>query len=344
MRRNSGLQAARAVACLGVLIGHAAHSAGGLSGQQPPPWLVQQLPTFGVYLFFVLSGCVMGGIVRSREGVRGFVVSRFLRIYPPLWGAVALYYVLAFVEGKTIPTLEPKTLALWPLVERSIEMYDIPLWTLHYELAFYLLVAGFIALKLPKWTVAASLGIWAAIIVGLDAAFGQLYFHVLPGAYLPVSCLNLLFIAGMLVALLDIRLLRMSTVVLIGIAISVWLIAAYADTVPKRLPVLWLYLASMCFALLAFSRFQRVPAPIVRVGNASYGIYLVHFILIDLLCRQLRGAGVALGFWPSLPIIAGFALMLAFAYGATEFAAYKWIKERMRAGTRWPRRLLPVPA
>jgi peptidoglycan/LPS O-acetylase OafA/YrhL len=45
----------------------------------------------------------------------------------------------------------------------------------------------------------------------------------------------------------------------------------------------------------------------VSLGDASYGIYLVHFIVIDLVCWEMREAGVALGFWPSLPIIAGFA-------------------------------------
>jgi exopolysaccharide production protein ExoZ len=138
MRRNSGLQAGRAIACLGVLIGHAAHSSWMLSGQQGPSWLMQHLPTFGVYLFFVLSGFVMGGIVRSkRETASRFVLNRFLRIYPPLWGAVALYYLLAFAQVKGIPSLEPKTLALWPLIERTTEMYNIPLWTLHYELVFW---------------------------------------------------------------------------------------------------------------------------------------------------------------------------------------------------------------
>src|SRR5947199_10853657 len=83
-------------------------------------------------------------------------------------------------------------------------------------------------------------------------------------------------------------------------------------------------LASMCFALLAFSRLQRIPAPIMSMGNASYGIYLVHFIVIDVVYLQLRNAGAITRFWPSLLIIAGFALMVAWAYGAAEFAAYNW--------------------
>jgi peptidoglycan/LPS O-acetylase OafA/YrhL len=300
---------------------------------------MQHSPTFGVYLFFLLSGFVMGGIVRSqRESASDFIANRFLRIYPPLWGAVALYYLLALAQAKAMPGLEPRTLTLWPLVERATQMYDIPIWTLHYELAFYLIVACFIVLKLPNWLVVVSLGVWAGIIVAVDIAFGQFYFHVLPGASLPISCLNLLFIGGMLMALLDIQLARINMVALIGLAISFWLIAVYVDAVPKRLPVLWLYIISLCLALLAFSRLRRIPALILNIGNASYGIYLVHFMVIDMVYLQLRKAGTITGFWSSLPIIAGVALMVAWAYGAAEFAAYKWMKKRMRAGITWPRR------
>src|SRR5262249_15758177 len=98
----------------------------------------------------------------------------------------------------------------------------------------------------------------------------------------------------------------------------------------------------MCLALLAFSRLQRVPAPILSIGNASYGIYLVHFIVIDVVYLQLRNAGAVTGFWPSLPIIAGFALLAAWAYGVAEFAVYNWMKERIRAGIPWSRRLALV--
>jgi peptidoglycan/LPS O-acetylase OafA/YrhL len=63
--RNDGLQVARAVGCLSVLVGHAAYMAGIISGGELPTWIPRIFSPFGVYLFFVLSGYVMGLVFRS---------------------------------------------------------------------------------------------------------------------------------------------------------------------------------------------------------------------------------------------------------------------------------------
>jgi peptidoglycan/LPS O-acetylase OafA/YrhL len=65
--RNDGLQVARAVGCLSVLVGHAAYMAGIISGSELPTWIPRIFSPFGVYLFFVLSGYVMGLVFRSER-------------------------------------------------------------------------------------------------------------------------------------------------------------------------------------------------------------------------------------------------------------------------------------
>ena len=65
--RNGGLQIARAVACLCVLLSHALYRVGVTHNSPAPNWLTGNGGQFGISLFFVLSGYLMGRIVIEKK-------------------------------------------------------------------------------------------------------------------------------------------------------------------------------------------------------------------------------------------------------------------------------------
>jgi peptidoglycan/LPS O-acetylase OafA/YrhL len=213
--RNDGLQVARALACTGVLVSHAAYMAGVLTNSQPPAWLMRDLGSSGVYLFFVLSGYLMGEIIRRRRSTAlAFLMHRGVRIYPAYWVAAALFCVMSYLSARPVPPFDITTLLLSPVMWGN-SFYGVPAWTLDYEVIFYLIVAVMIAANFSLRIVSAVAIGWAATIVAIDAAFGQLYFHVLPGPFILLSCMNLLFISGLLVSIHEIKLAGLPTFILL---------------------------------------------------------------------------------------------------------------------------------
>lgn len=103
-----GLDGLRGIACLLVLIVHAAHSCGGMDSLPAYLGIVDMLGGSGVDLFFVLSGFLITGILLDAKGrpgfFSGFYARRVLRIMPLYYVAllvvfVALRPVLANADG-----------------------------------------------------------------------------------------------------------------------------------------------------------------------------------------------------------------------------------------------------
>uniref|UniRef100_UPI001F5FE259 acyltransferase family protein n=1 Tax=Actinomadura fibrosa TaxID=111802 RepID=UPI001F5FE259 len=142
------------------------------------------LGTYGVLVFFLVSGYIVPASLERRGSVRGFWISRFCRIYP-LLAVTCLLAVLPFLLGVLglragLEEYHPATAVLAHLTMLQ-DLLAVPnvmnvLWTLSYEMAFYLLVVALFVAGAHRRS--------APVAAGLGAA------AVLAGGTLPVALLS----------------------------------------------------------------------------------------------------------------------------------------------------------
>lgn len=254
----------------------------------------------GVDAFFVISGFIIawvcGASGNPAEKPVPFAIKRFFRVAPPYWLAV-LAYMFVFGKWSTAETLT-KTLLFYPTAPADAPSYGYPLlivgWTLTYEVFFYAL--AFVALFFGRASLYVLLGTLLAIIIGAPLAAHESItlnayhtFNLAP--YNIVSVITnpmvLEFGLGVCAALLFVRMRnRVSTqaalgVMALGLGLLAWRILGYQgghSPVALGLPFSVLVLGA---ALAEYKGAVRVPTWAVKLGEYSYGIYLLHFIIVE---------------------------------------------------------------
>ncbi|MEU1511271.1 acyltransferase [Streptomyces sp. NPDC005811] len=193
--RSDWLDALRAVAALVVVFDHA-------SATFLPEFRRDLMPHFntsryGIMVFFLVSGYIIPASLERRGSVRSFWTGRILRLYP-LWAfAVGAVLVLGLAGVAPLRTAHgggsPAATALAHLTLLQ-ELLGTPslllvLWTLSYEMAFYLLVVALFTVRQHRRSAA------VAVTLAVLAAVGAL-----TGGGLPVSALSGLTGTGPLTA------------------------------------------------------------------------------------------------------------------------------------------------
>ncbi|MFI6153871.1 acyltransferase family protein [Kitasatospora sp. NPDC051170] len=176
--RLGWLDALRGLAALIIVVAHFTQFV--LPEQFPKVTAHVDLGTFGVFLFFLVSGYIIPASLERRGSVRGFWVSRLFRIYP-LCLAVVLAGVIVWKSGYFAPGLPPVNgfTMQHPAVAalgNVTMLHDFTgvhgtifvMWTLSYEMVFYLLVASLFVLGLHRRSteISAGLGVVAVTAVG----------------------------------------------------------------------------------------------------------------------------------------------------------------------------------
>ena len=161
--RDNNFNLMRIVAAGAVLVSHAYPISLGRGAREPlESTLGISLGTLAVLSFFAISGYFISQSFHNKRSIIEFIVARVLRIYPALLVVLALtVFVLGpaftklnlasyFLDPATLSYL-PKNLILWPLQYQLPGVFDDnaypaaingSLWTLAYEVACYVMVAG----------------------------------------------------------------------------------------------------------------------------------------------------------------------------------------------------------
>ncbi len=96
----------------------------------------------GVYLFFIISGFVI--YFSLRKGIKDYVISRFLRLYPLFWVCCTITYVVTVIYGVNLP-LKNYFISMLLFNDGKIDqMVDGSYWTLTFELLFYFYIGVFV--------------------------------------------------------------------------------------------------------------------------------------------------------------------------------------------------------
>ena len=183
------LDGLRALAALSVFLGHA-RAFFFVPWQELPNseknipttifYLISRSTSEAVLVFFVLSGFFVGGQIfnrfeTSRWNVREYIIDRATRMYLPLipsliYSCIIGYAVLGKIEDPLSPLSSLFLLndVIWPTTS-----FDPPLWTITYEMWFYILLPSMIYLYIgrPRLIVLSLVILGISVFVRLHAAF-----------------------------------------------------------------------------------------------------------------------------------------------------------------------------
>ena len=306
------IQALRAIAALLVVSTHVESM---LLDSLPTaqPWVSQfaGLRGFGgvgVDIFFVISGFIMvyvGVRYFRREGsLKDFLFRRILRIYPIYW-LVSLFLVATATAKTILGLISGKSFAAsldfdlqWYRLLGALTLFPTyndlgniqPIlgvgWSLSYEVFFYFIFA-----------LAVGIGFrWAPVVV--FSIFALLVFAPLPMGTSTLSTflrnpILLEFPLGMLIGYAVVlgkrppRIVLLLSIVLslVGFLVSIILNFDYQyhylhRGIPSALLVFGLVFWEIQYGL-------HIPKILVKLGDASYSIYLIHTIIISYLIKPL---------------------------------------------------------
>ncbi len=244
----------------------------------------------GVDLFFVLSGFIIAYVHRADLGqprrLRRYLFNRVTRIYPAVWIMTALavgFYMVGFGGAGKAGKLDIMAIgaSFLLLPQQATPLVNVT-WTLTYEVFFYAVFAVAILnlrvglILFLAWQ--AAIAIFALCGTELD----------LGGYYLRAICLE--FSLGVGCAWWLRRapdpgcLSRYWAVLAAGIASFVAGLALSGVFASSEV-LCALGSVGMILALVRLEQADRIrpPAFLVRLGGASYGIYIVHYSVMTLL-------------------------------------------------------------
>ena len=259
--------------------------------------------TFGVDLFFVLSGYIITrtAFITRRQEAGAFLMRRALRILPLYWVLTLLCLMAALVE----PSMEADwpnllvALTFWPVWNGAITFPVLAAgWSLNFEMTFYA-AAAFCLLggrRMPL-LVAGVIALYALI------AASRLL-HETPATRMLGSGLILEFLAGVALAGVS-RTWRPRPwlgLMLVISGIWTWLqfssianLTPFHFDAPKghedflRAAVFIPPAAAIVIGALLVEPWARTSwlKPFVYLGDASYSMYLIHSLVILLLVRRV---------------------------------------------------------
>lgn len=287
--RNEGLQAARAIAALSVAYFHSYIAVRAFfpeSAWVPIPGL-KEWGFLGVNLFFVISGYVICMVV-SKPGftVLSFAIKRVCRLYPLYWVTMAIVIGLIAWGKYRVEPVGHFLYSMTLLPQPNAPAYDFS-WTLEREMVFYALAA----IVVPIFGISGL----AASLCAL--AFAGWHLNN-PWSFHLVSTTQADFLAGVLVFMAQPALRRLGATLPIVIG-GALLFFTRSHDFPFSVTI------SMGIIVCGFVNLRlstsRVPFRwLVELGNASYSVYLLHYIVFLLSAIGLQWICVKIGL--TLPV------------------------------------------
>lgn len=328
--RLDGLQIARALAALTVVVGHAVEHP--LNNQGHPAW--QLGGRYGVTLFFVVSGFIMVHTTGAGKfDPVGFMSRRIRRVVPIYWVVTFLVAALALLA----PQVFKRT--VFDLAHFIASLFFVPMydpadpgsispifrlgWTLNYEMFFYLCFAATFFLGVTARNVALTLFFGTCIALGFLVDFQSAILK----SYTQIDTFG--FVAGMWLGWLGLRdRLRPAAVVIAGLLIFSFASLAGVAFWFERLqdvPMTQVLIVAICAAhvaallLLVDGLGWKAPRALLLVGDASYSMYLFHMFAVGAVSVVIARAPESL----TIPLI-GVSILCSIAAGIVAY----WVVEK----------------
>jgi peptidoglycan/LPS O-acetylase OafA/YrhL len=309
--RNARLQYLRGFAALAVLFYHSAAYVEKLHGETQLAKVFSGIwGAYGVAVFFVLSGYLMAQL-SLRDDPRRFLLNRILRIYPLMLVIVAITAVAYFVTGFA---RRPDLLALTLIPAGQRDYYLGVEWTLLFEMTYYVIIAAMTLIGLRSW-LEWLFAFWLAVSVALALTGAGPAVTATPTlSQIFGQSANCAFLLGFLLPRFIEKAWLPSPRMLFALALPVAASGFFIDDGslirwPSGISALLLVAAALKAApALNGGVAHRIG---LRLGDASYALYLSHMSLIiisgNVLPRTIPNGVLWLG-WTAGAI--GLALLL----------------------------------
>ena len=309
-----GVNALRGLAALLVVVQHAGSFAAQATGTPQGDVLKLDFGMLGVLMFFTISGFVIG--LNRHLPTAEFLVRRALRIYPPFWAAYALSALIVWSIG--LQTTWSWVAALL-LPSRATPAIYLPLWTLTSEVFFYALAALVFSLRLSDRALTALALCWIIVIANMNPYMTGML-PILPGALIPFAPYNIFFAVGLICALNFGFLSRYSINQFLAVTVAATVLMTLMPPAPYIVTTLVMAVAQSSL-LMAVTKVDRWARAATYLGNASYGLFLLHFSAMAVAASVLKGSGFSVGeMWAILFVI---GLAVGMPYGLFEFAFHR---------------------
>ncbi|MGW1421204.1 acyltransferase family protein [Bradyrhizobium manausense] len=299
-----GIHALRAVAAILVVGEHAAYVAN--------HYTPIRMTSFGVVLFFAISGFVIA--LQRAKNWTNFVQHRLLRIYPSYWLAMIVAAIgLAAIHSPV--SASASSLLLYPSTVSNSTL-TIPYWTLAFEIIFYALasVAYWVRLSDRSLTILAVIWILVVNLVAAAPDVGRYTFPGLPGILWSPAVQ--VFPMGVICGIHFDDLRKVPRLAGLLVALVAFCVSfAFPEYSSHKLLFLGVAATSLLLAVADIDLNSRMAE---TLGDASYGIYLLHFPAIIIAVRVLHVQGLA---W--LPLYFAIGLMAGYAFGLLDCRIYR---------------------
>jgi exopolysaccharide production protein ExoZ len=339
---HDGLQALRGILALGVFAQHLFWQADQVVPGPTDRLYALSLGGLSVLTFFALSGYLIP--TKASDPPIKFLLDRGRRVFPIFWLALVLCLPVPWAQGAS-DVRWPWAVALL-LPTGVANTLPLPHWSLYFEAFFYVLVL-LVALMRASWVRPAVVA-WGAIgLVVYERPYDFANYNA-PDVYnLIFPLYALFFAAGVLAgwrfrptprAALPYALAALTAFYgLQGLgALGVYVFAYLPRGMSHQDAAFVLVaLGSLCAVRAALCwRARSGAGRVLRVlGDASYGIYLVHILSMMLAAYVLRRLYVPSSYWVTLALVLALALPPALLVGLLDVRIQRALKglQRQRA-------------
>lgn len=293
--------------------------------------------SFSIVIFFGISGFVMAHAIRG-SGAGGFLFQRLLRLYPTYWLAAIGVMALTRIATGEYDVSSRQIITGLLLLPRGDNLHFAlgVEWTLVYELYFYLAITLFYWLGGYRGFLIGC-GFWLGAILVRCALYPNMGLLDMTArlhwSNVPLAAWHIPALIGVFAYQLRER---------FGPLAFGWKILAFALLFHSYLYAseteLWLPMQGLAAALMIWWVADiptRETNIFVRMGDASYGIYLLHVPIIKAYLNTMhdRFGWNGPGSWNLLPAAATLVLLIGYGYGWFEMRMYrrlrKWAARQM---------------
>lgn len=233
---------------------------------------------FGVCLFFVISGYVIS-LSLDHTPFAKFWWRRFLRLYPTYWISIALVVALATLGWASPADPQFAVRPVWSVIANLTMVQSLlgvdhlmgVYWTLFIELLFYGMVSLVMRLQLAHHSVGIAVA-WIGTAAVNDAIAARM------GIASPIS---LTYFALMFIGVVLYRAHQRQVARHTALALGLLCTALLLVTPVPYYVVLARVMVLPCFALLVWAGYS--PRILVRLGQMSYPLYLLHEVIIAII-------------------------------------------------------------
>lgn len=247
------------------------------------------LGSYGVSLFFIVSGASLMYVYRERFKIGEYLKKRFWGIYPMFWIAFAIVLLLRFYINREFVFECPKWAIIYTILGidgyvnwLTPTFYMVGEWFLGCIILIYLLfpILRIGVLKKPKLTAILALAVYV---------FGGIFFQ----SAMPTDALFILRVPEVLVGMYFITYFHEVKPVVAAIAAGFLAVCAFLN--PSWIPTIWIapVVGVASFLVITFlSKFiecKLVNGISFTIGKYCYAIFLSHHIIIKVIMSRFQG-------------------------------------------------------